>query len=102
MTKTTFLPVLMIAALLCTLAPVASAGEATVPDCVGLSLDQARALVEKAGFKVRVTPQVGRPIGIVHSQNPGGFATRDTSTTIELKVGAPTPKPGIKPEPAPA
>ncbi len=85
----------------CAVGATAHAGEATVPDTVGLSLDEARSALEKAGFAVKVKLAPGRTVGQVFSQEPGGLCKRDTGATIELTVGGPTPKPGIKREPTP-
>ncbi len=83
---------LIVALLVC--ATPAWAGEETVPDVVGLSLDEADTLLEEAGFKSTVRYEMGRPIGIVFSQDPGGLCVRDTAHAVTLRVGGPTPKPG--------
>jgi len=109
-TKTICLTICLTIALVGALGAVAHAGDATVPDCVGLPLTEAQALLAKAGFEVAVKPAPGRPLGVVFSQSPGGLATRATGSTVELQVGGPTNKPGMdlpkigpkpKPEPKP-
>ena len=69
-------------------APAALAEDATVPDVVGLPLDQAQALLEQAGFAATVERVQGKTIGLVYSQDPGGFSTRAKGSTVRLVVGA--------------
>jgi beta-lactam-binding protein with PASTA domain len=73
----------------------AFAGEKSVPDVCGLQVTEAKGLLEQAGFSVRVEDVQGRKIGYVISQTPSGFSKADTSNPITLRVGAPTPKPGM-------
>jgi len=77
----------------------AYAGEEMVPDVVGLRVEEAKALMDEAGFTARVQNVPGKRIGIVLSQDPGGMATRDTATPVTLRVVGPTPKPGPGPTP---
>jgi beta-lactam-binding protein with PASTA domain len=79
----------------------------TVPDVVGLRLDEARAMVGRAGFSVRADYEASQPAGLVFSQQPGGLADRPRGTGVTLRVGgeappepAPQPPPAA-PEPAP-
>jgi len=81
--------------LACAIATPAHAGNGTVPDVVGLALDEAEGLLQQAGFTARVENVAGRPQGMVFSQSPGGFATSDTSMAVTLMVGGATPKPGM-------
>ncbi len=95
MTNRKLLATLCTIVLACVFATPARAGEATVPDVVGLSLDQAQGLLQQAGFRSDIVRVSGTPVGVVVSQEPGGLATRDTSGAITLRVGGPTPKPGM-------
>ncbi len=78
-------------------APAASAD--TVPDVVGLSVDEATSLLEQAGFKAAVNRVPGATIGQVISQKPGGLCERNAGETITLTVVGATPKtqPGATP-----
>lgn len=96
---TFFVTLTLVAGLLC--APLAFAAEEMVPDVVGLNIQKAKALMDEAGFPIRVQNVTGKPLGIVFSQDPGGLSELDTSTTITLQVGAPTPKPGFGADPLP-
>ena len=75
---------LIVALLAC--ATPAWAGEETVPDVVGLSLDEANALMAQAGFTCTVRYELGKPIGIVFSQDPGSLATRDRFFTEDGRL----------------
>lgn len=89
------LGLMMAAILVCGFAATAFAADASVPDVVGLQLDEARDLIQKAGFDVDVRPVQGHPIGLVVSQEPGGMCVRSKGVKVVLQVGGPTPKPGM-------
>ncbi|MHC5009319.1 MAG: PASTA domain-containing protein [Planctomycetota bacterium] len=103
---------LVAASCLCFFAEPADA-EDLVPEVVGLQLDEARGMIEKAGCTVTVTWRADHPPGIVVSQTPGGLAPKRPGMTVRITVGgtdpggapmpaAPTPtQPAPSTEPAP-
>lgn len=77
----------------------AHAEDATVPDVVGLSLQEAEALLTQAGFEPSVNRVPGEAIDKVISQEPGGLCTRSKGGPVTLTVVGPTPKPMPGPPP---
>ncbi|MBW9207696.1 Stk1 family PASTA domain-containing Ser/Thr kinase [Mumia sp. zg.B53] len=83
-----------------------SAGKSKVPDVVGKMRDEAEAILEDAGFKVRVfeQPSSDQPAGTVTEQIPGADAEADPGAQIILTVSSgpettdPT-DPGVSPVP---
>ena len=65
-----------------------------VPDVTGKSLDAARSLLEKAGFKVSTTedPQSSEPAGTVAQQTPAAGSLVTQGQTVALVVSSAAPQ----------
>ena len=70
--------------------------DAPVPDVSGKSLDAARSLLEKAGFKVTTTqdPQSAEPAGTVVQQTPtaGSLLTQGQAVALVVSSAVPVPQ----------
>ena len=63
----------------------------TVPDVTGLERDEAERLLRGAGFAPRVVWRPDEPPGLVHSQEPPGWASRPRGAPVEIRVGGANP-----------
>ncbi|MDJ0975834.1 MAG: PASTA domain-containing protein, partial [Planctomycetota bacterium] len=92
----------MAAALLSCLLPSDAYADDLVPDVVGLPLEQAQALLERAGYPADLDYDASKPAGRVFGQTPGGLASRPKGTRVTLNVGgaAPVERPPVDPAPA--
>ncbi len=80
----------------------APAGPRTVPDCVGLRLEEAKALVAPSGFELALTYGAEGPPGKVVDQRPGGLSEREAGTTLTLTVAGTDTGEATGPSPAPS
>ncbi len=71
----------------------------TVPDLVGLTLDQAQATLKKAGLaqgEVKLVPVVNERAGLVVDQEPKAGTEADPGATVDISVGvAQEPEPDL-------
>ena len=75
-----------------------------VPDVAGLSVTEAKAILEEAGFQVVVDPKridSDRPKDTVAKTTPSGQAPQGSTITIVLSNGHPPPPPSPSPSPTP-
>lgn len=71
--------------------PAATSQVVTVPDLHGKSFDQAQAIAQGLGFKVRRSPDSAQT-GVVMSQSPAaGYRADPKTSVIEVKLATPTP-----------
>lgn len=77
----------------------ADPGRRVVPDVVGLSETDAKALLAVGGFAVATSDSAGEPAGTVGAQDPGGFAWAEVGSTVTILVrrGASGRTPGALP-----
>jgi serine/threonine-protein kinase len=89
-----------------------SSGTSAVPDVVGLSIGEARAILVQQGFEVLVTeqPTADQPPGVVVFQAPPAGTEVAAGTRVAITVATapeptptptPTPRPTPTPEPTP-
>lgn len=80
---------------------VLSTGIISVPPAVGFSEAEATALLQDAGFQVRVQTQESTQVGVVLSQSPEAGAKLEVGKTVVITVGVkPAPSPSPTPSPS--